>query len=114
MLVSDDPALREDVDYSIPQGAELVTADDARQGFASAQAQTPSVVIVDLQCGSAGGFSLAHDMRDDPALTHVPIFLLLERSNDVWLAKQSGANAWATKPIDGHRLVRATLELLPR
>jgi DNA-binding response OmpR family regulator len=72
------------------------------------------VVIVDLQCGSAGGFSLARDMRDDPALTDVPIFLVLERPEDVWLAKQSGADGWTTKPVDGHRLVRETLALLDR
>ena len=89
-------------------------ADDARQGLASAQTQTPSLVIVDLQSGSAGGFSLSRDMRDDPALSRVPIFMLLDRSDDAWLAKQSGADSWATKPVDGHQLVRDGLALLAR
>ena len=74
----------------------------------------PELVLVDIQTGSAGGFSLARDMAQSPRLRAVPILMLLEREQDAWLSRQAGAIAYRVKPIDTDDLVRSVLELIKR
>ena len=86
-------------------------ASDAREGLDLQKTDPPAVVIVDMQTGSAGGFALAKEMAFDARLAKIPILMLLERDQDVWLASQAGAKAIRTKPIDSGELARATLAL---
>ena len=64
----------------------------------------PSVVLVDIQTGSAGGFSLARDMSQTARLRDVPILMLIEREQDKWLATEAGARLLRLKPIGAGEL----------
>ena len=113
LCVSGDPLIREEASFGFPSGTEILLARDAREAMGSMKDVTPDVVVVDIQSGSAGGFSLAREMSQTARLADVPILMLLERMQDEWLARQAGAARSALKPIDTEEFVELTLGLIP-
>jgi DNA-binding response OmpR family regulator len=105
VVVSDDPGLREDASYSFPDEFDVLLASDARDALRIMDARPPSLAIVDIKTGSAGGFNLVREMDHLAALENVPVLMLLEREQDSWLAGQAGAQRWRTKPVEGWQLV---------
>jgi DNA-binding response OmpR family regulator len=99
LIVTEDPAVREELRFAFSDDTDLVLAEDARDAWERMASTVPSVAIVDLQTGSAGGFSLARDMSEDARLASVPVILLLERPQDAWLARQAGASGYLVKPL---------------
>jgi DNA-binding response OmpR family regulator len=76
---------------------------------------TPDLVILDLQIGNMGGMATCIDLRLESGvgrLPHVPVMMLLDRAADVYLAQQSGAEAWLVKPLDAFRLRQAIRAVL--
>lgn len=112
LVVTDDAALGREAELAFPDDFDVVVVRDAREAEAELDAWTPAVVVVDLLAGSAGGFALGRDMSQDRRLAHVPILMLIERHQDEWLARQGGAAATRTKPMDAAELVTAALDLV--
>lgn len=112
LVVTDDPALRREAELAFPDDFDVVSAGDARSAGAEMSAWTPAVVVVDLLSGSAGGFALGRDMSQDRRLANVPILMLIDRHQDEWLARQAGASATRTKPIDAAELAKTALDLV--
>ena len=112
LVVSDDPLIREEMIYGFPAGIRADLVADSREAMAAMAGVKPSVVVVDIQTGSAGGFSLARDMSQHGRLKDVPICMLLERSQDEWLAKEAGATHFLIKPIGAAELVSVVLSLV--
>ena len=50
--------------------------------------------------------------RSDGALFPGVVVVLLDRSQDQWLAKWSGADAWFVKPVDPFALADRVVDLL--
>jgi DNA-binding response OmpR family regulator len=69
-------------------------------------------VIVDLRSGNAGGFVVAKELDQVDRLRDVPVYMLLQRPQDGWLAEQAGANLYRTKPVDTGDLVADALSLI--
>jgi len=62
------------------------------------------LVIADETTEPFGAFGLARELKilpEPPA-----VIVLLERTQDNWLAKWSGTDRWLTQPIDPFELVR--------
>lgn len=111
LLVADDDELL-DERFGFPQDVDVRTATDAREAWELMRSERPVAAIVDLRTGSAGGYSLSRDMAADARLAHVPIVMVIERTQDRWLAKQAGAKAVLTRPLAPGALVATTLSLL--
>jgi len=68
------------------------------------------LVIADETTEPFGAFGLARELKilaEPPA-----VIVLLERPQDTWLAKWSGADRWLTQPIDPFELKKTSRELL--
>ena len=111
LVVSDDPLILEEVRYGFPERVRVHCTSDAREAVAWMRDERPTVVLVDIQTGSAGGFSLARDMAQTARLRNVPICMLLEREQDRWLAREAGAQMLRMKPIGAGDLVADVLDL---
>lgn len=112
LVVSDDPHLRSEAEFGFPEDVEIELATDGRDGWDRLrEGDPPDVVVVDLQTGSAGGFGLVSDMQATDRLKNVPTLVLLEREQDVWLARQAGARAIRVKPLEVTDLVSEVLSL---
>jgi DNA-binding response OmpR family regulator len=105
LVVTDQDTVRNALRYGFPDDFEVAFVIDSREALRSLPEIAPSVVVVDLQTGSAGGYGLARDMSEDARWAHVPIVMLLEREQDMWLAHQAGARVAVTKPVAAGRLI---------
>lgn len=111
LLVSADPKVREmmalttrSVRRRLDEPFESVEASDGVRGIAMAWRHLPDVVIADEIASRAGAFALARDLKGaDPPFPGA-VVILLERSQDEWLAKWSGADAWFVKPVNPFEL----------
>jgi uncharacterized protein YecT (DUF1311 family) len=64
-----------------------------------------------MQTGNAGGYALARHMSESEALARIPTLILLQRTQDAWLATRSGATASCTKPLAPGQLAREAVAL---
>jgi DNA-binding response OmpR family regulator len=111
LVVSRDPEILDEARFGFPEDVRVDIADDARTAWAKLQDLVPSVAVVDLHAGSAGGFSLVREMAETDRLRSVPIVMLLDREQDSWLARQAGADAIKVKPLEAGDLVATAIEL---
>ena len=102
----------DDVRFGFPIGTDITTAGDAREAEKLLADLAPSVAVIDLKTGSAGGFALASDMSQIARLRDIPLLILLEREQDTWLARQVGADLIRTKPIAAESLAADALSLV--
>ena len=112
LVVSDDERIRDEARFGFAPGLGVALARDAREALEQMEIDVPSVIVIDLHTGSAGGFALAKDMGQSTRLSSVPVLMLLDRDQDRWLAQQAGAHLIRTKPIDTSDLVADALSLL--
>lgn len=111
LVVTGDEQVQGEVRFGFPTGVEVSILSDARKAWEWMHDKVPTVAIVDIQTGSAGGFGLARDMAQDPKLAAIPILMLIERRQDEWLAEQAGATSHRIKPVDADELVAQVLTL---
>jgi DNA-binding response OmpR family regulator len=68
-----------------------------------------TLVVTDETTGPFGGFGLARELK---MLERPPaVIVLLERNQDSWLARWSGADRWLVWPVDPFALAEAADEL---
>ena len=76
----------------------------------------PDLVILDLQIGNIGGMATCMNIRieqDMGRIADIPVLMLLDRDDDVFLARRSKADGWLIKPVEPFRLRKAaTVPLL--
>ncbi len=111
VVVSDDPHIRDEARYGFPKDWTLSFADDAREVWPALRGDRPSVVVVDMQTGNAGGYAMARSMSESTSLREVPVLILLERPQDAWLARTAGASTYRVKPLQPGELAATTRRL---
>jgi len=84
------------------QGFIVFEAEDGQAAVASAERDTPDVILMDLTLPRMDGFAAAKLMREKRALQNVPIIAVTAHQETGFRtdAKESGFDAYVTKPID--------------
>jgi DNA-binding response OmpR family regulator len=108
LLMSADPKVRETMELSVrtvrrtlgDPPLEFIQATDGVQGMRMAWRHRPEVVVADEIASRAGAFALAKDLKGAEPPHPARIVILLDRSQDEWLASWSGADAWFVKPVN--------------
>ena len=113
LLVSADPAVLEQMEVAARslrrrlgprEPLEILEASDGVRGARIAWRERPAVVLADEITSRAGAFALAKELKGAEQPFPGRIVILLDRSQDEWLAKWAGADAWAVKPLDPFEL----------
>ncbi len=110
LLATDSDSIFRNVDAAIADDETVVWR--VRRGedvLEVIEANDPAFVILDLQIGNMGGVATCIAIRQEEGygrLTPRPVGLLLDRADDVFIAKQAKADAWITKPLDVMSLKR--------
>lgn len=119
LLVSPDPATREMMRIAVGSIAhkaegepQFLEAADGERGIKAAWREMPQIVVADEIASRAGAFALARDLRGAETPFPGAIIILLDRSQDTWLARWSGADAWFVKPVDPFALAARAMELV--
>jgi CheY-like chemotaxis protein len=119
LLIARDPAVREWVALAVRSAGgrlnepfEVLEANDGIRGIELAWRHMPDVVVADEITSRAGAFAVARELKGaDPPFPGTMV-ILLERSQDQWLARWSGADAWFDKPVNPFELGDAVAGLL--
>jgi DNA-binding response OmpR family regulator len=79
--------------------SDFIEVSDGNQAVAVAEARHPDLVVVEVGVTPYGAFGIARDVK---ASTEVacPVLVVLERPQDEWLARWSGADALVNRPVD--------------
>lgn len=79
---------------------DVFEAADGDRGARIAWRERPDVVLADEITSRAGAFALTKELKGaDPPFAG-RVIILLDRSQDAWLADWSGADGWVVKPAD--------------
>lgn len=119
LLVSPDPSSRDlmriavgSLERRLGEPLSFLDATDGKNGAAIGLREDPDAVVADEIASRAGAFSLAKDLRGAAEPYLGPIVILLERRQDEWLARWSGADAWFVKPVDPFELADRLVQLI--
>ena len=116
LVASDGPWVRDLVRSAfVAPGQDVVEATRGQDVRDLVLAQTPDLVILDLQIANMGGIAVAIDLHLEASggrLPEVPILLLLDREADRFLAKRAAADGELVKPVDAATLRRTAKRIL--
>jgi two-component system cell cycle response regulator DivK len=96
-------------------GYDMVEAETGEDGLASAAAQRPDLILMDIQLPGIDGYETTRRLKADPALRTVPIIVVTSYalSGDDIKAHQAGCDAYVTKPYSPRQLLAKIREYLP-
>lgn len=95
-------------------GHEVIMAEDAVVGLRAVIADQPDLVVLDIFVPYLDGFEVLAALQGDPATQGIPVIVLTGQGDDDTFARarQLGAAAFLTKPVEGTRLIRVIEEQL--
>lgn len=98
---------------------DVAVAYDGDEGLATARAETPDIIILDIIMPTQDGFSVCEELKSDPDLADVPVMMLTsfaDRKGETSLAVTDGmmleAEDYLDKPVPPHELLRRVEALL--
>jgi two-component system, cell cycle response regulator DivK len=109
LVVEDNPANCELLnDWLESEGFEVASAVNLDQAFAALKRKRPDVVLLDVQLGAEDGLAVAVWLRNEPALSAIPIIAVTAHAMiaDQERMLQAGCSACISKPVDFSRLKR--------
>jgi CheY-like chemotaxis protein len=65
-------------------------------------AQTPGLILLDINMPKKNGFEVLNEIKADPTLMHIPVIMLTTSDNEADIVKSyaKGACSYITKPMD--------------
>ena len=115
LLVEDNEMNRDMLSRRLQRrGYEVVIAVDGAEGVASAQSQSPDLILMDMSLPVMTGWDATRSLKSDPETRHIPVIALTAHamSTDRDQAMQAGCDDYDTKPIDLARLLEKIESLL--
>jgi DNA-binding response OmpR family regulator len=117
LLVASDQRVRERLRLALErlevtgEEVEFLEVSDGNQALAVAEAEHPDLAVVEVGVTPYGAFGLARDIKGAPEVS-CPVIIVLERPQDEWLARWSGADAMVNRPIDPFQLAKVARRLV--
>ena len=115
MVVDDSITMRKVTSRVLEKHAiEVMTAQDGLDAIERLHDRVPDLMLLDIEMPRMDGYELAQHVRSDARLRHVPIVMITSRAGQKHRkkARDSGANAYLTKPYQESDLVAQVGEML--
>jgi CheY-like chemotaxis protein len=115
MVVDDDSETLELCDLLLDRaGYDRVLANSGEEAVSLLEANTPSLMVLDLNMPGMDGWSVAALVRKHERTARIPILVMTGITRDVEnAARRAGATAFVLKPIDSKRFVKEVRRLCP-
>jgi CheY-like chemotaxis protein len=93
---------------------ELTVVDNGNAALEKAREVHPDLVLADVFMPGRNGYELCSAIKQDPALSRVPVLLLTGTFEpfDEDKAKNAGADSWIAKPFESQTLIDRVEQLL--
>lgn len=117
LIVEDDAALREVLEYNLGQeGYETTIAPDGQHALREIRRRVPDLVVLDLMLPMIDGLEVCRVLRSDPNTRDMLVLMLTARSEeaDQLIGFSVGADDYVTKPFSVRVLLQRIHALLRR
>ncbi len=94
--------------YLENEGYILVSASNGVETLEKARSEMPDLILLDVNMPEKDGFQVLREVRNDPALEHVPVIILTAARpdpSDMQYGLNLGADDYVTKPFDRRELL---------
>ncbi|GAB4216223.1 MAG: response regulator [Synechococcales cyanobacterium] len=115
LVVEDSPPQREMIAGLLrDSGIDVMTAVDGEEGLATARAQMPNLVVLDIVMPRMNGYEVCRQLKQDPATQKIPIVMCSSKGEefDRYWGIKNGADAYIAKPFQPQELVGTIKQLL--
>jgi CheY-like chemotaxis protein len=118
ILIADDSVTIQKA-FALTFGSEdvaLTAARSADEGLALAQKSRPDLIIADGAMPGRSGYDLCTQIRSDPALRGVPVYILAsgQQPYDEAKGQRAGADGYLLKPWDTNAFIDSVREALSK
>lgn len=102
LIVDDDAEIIDYIRQIFKENFRIYTATDGLEGFKCCKEYLPDIVISDVNMGGLNGIELCKAIKEDSALSHIPVILLTaDPSAEIKLKGiEVGAYDFISKPFD--------------
>ena len=117
LLVEDDPALAELIEYRFKgEGYDVRQTGDGDEALLLAAEEAPDLVLLDWMIGGTSGIEVCRRLRREKSTAHVPIIMLTARGaeDDRIRGLETGADDYVTKPFSPRELIARVAAVLRR
>jgi len=85
----------------------ILTATSAEKALAMLQTHQPAIIISDILMPGMDGYEFCRQVKNTPALSHIPVILLTQLStpHDIIKGLESGADNFIIKPYNEEQLL---------
>jgi twitching motility two-component system response regulator PilH len=88
-------------------GFDVITASSGEEGVATAKAQKPNLILMDIVMPGLNGFQATRQITSDSETAHIPVIIVTTKNQEtdrVWGLRQ-GAKDYITKPATESELI---------
>lgn len=118
LVVDDDEAVRELIEYELGEAYHVTGAADATECLAILEADdrpTPDLITLDIMMPGLNGLDLLKRLKADDRFADIPVIMLtsVDREDEVVSALEGGADDFLKKPFSLDELaarIKRTLE----
>ena len=112
LVVDDDPQANHLLKLLFElDGFEVLLCPRGEKAPAVAAAEKPDVLLMDVHIGGADGLQILRQMRQDPALSQLPVVMYSGMDLE-YECKAAGANAFVLKPYQQDELTAALKKVM--
>lgn len=115
LLIDDEKDLLEEMTLRLEAvGYEVLVAFDGQEGLEKAREDKPDLIQMDVLMPKMNGYQVCRELKGADETKSIPIILLTARAqeSDKFLGKETGANAYITKPYEIDLLLKKMRALL--
>ena len=117
LIVEDESNIAQAIQYNLEkEGYRVSRAGDGAQGLKLAQAQLPSLVILDLMLPQMDGLEICRLLKREEKTKNIPILMVTAKSQetDKVVGLELGADDYLTKPFSMRELIARVKVILRR
>ncbi|MBA3530599.1 MAG: response regulator [Ardenticatenales bacterium] len=103
LIVEDNPNNRDMLTTILKfHGFETIQAEDGQQAIEKARETVPDLILMDLSMPVMNGWDATRQIKQDPALAHIPIVAVsaYDMLQDKEAALAAGCDAFLSKPLN--------------
>lgn len=117
MIVDDSPIMRRLLEYMLQNaGYEVMVANDGPEALALLAQARPDAMFLDIMMPNMDGLQVLEQIRQDNALSDLPVIMLTAKAQDADrnAALRAGANEYLTKPYTSEQVLNAVQRYIDR
>lgn len=102
LIIDDEAVIRNMLTAILDENYTVISVDNSFEGLTLAKAESPDLILLDINMPLFDGFELCHALKEDPATKPIPIIFLTAMStpDDETKGLEAGATDYITKPIN--------------